>query len=203
MAKDSGIPLVFFDRTKESLGIHSVVIDDFKGAYLATKHLLDQGYQKVAHIAGPQHLKIFEDRLRGYQAAIAESKQIPDDALIYSGNVSIEAGKSAIAHFLKLPDPPDAVFAVEDFTALGAIKELKAQKINIPLDFGIVGFANEAFGEHITPTLSTIDQQTVKMGNNSFELLMQLMNDSTSVITEQKRILEPLPVWRESSNRNK
>jgi len=203
MAKDSGIPIVFFDRSKEDLGIRSVVINDTKGAYLATKHLIEQGYTRVAHISGPQHLKIFNDRLKGYRSALADANLPVDETLIYNGDVSIEAGRLAIAHFSKMNNPPDAVFAVEDFTALGAIKELKAQNIKIPEDFGVIGFANEGFGEHITPTLSTIDQQTVQMGMNSFDLLLKLMNNETAGLTEQQFVLEPIPVLRESSNRLK
>lgn len=201
MAKESEVPIVFFDRTQEDLGIHSVVIDDYKGAYIATKHLISQGYERIAHISGPQHLKIFKDRMQGYIGALQESGREVEERLIHPGNVSIEAGRSAISHYLRMKNPPDAVFAVEDFTALGAIKELKEQNIKIPQDFGVIGFANEAFGEHITPTLSTIDQQTVLMGKNSFELLIQLMNNEINGLTEHKVILEPIPVLRDSSNR--
>jgi LacI family transcriptional regulator len=61
--KERGLPLVFFDRANDSLNIPSVVVDDFKGAYYATEHLVHQGYRRIAHIAGQQHLKIFRDRL--------------------------------------------------------------------------------------------------------------------------------------------
>ncbi|HLG41613.1 MAG TPA: substrate-binding domain-containing protein, partial [Chitinophagaceae bacterium] len=106
-----------------------------------------------------------------------------------------------IKHFLGISNPADALFAVEDFTALGAIKELKERGINIPIDFGVVGFANEAFGEHITPTLSTIDQQTVQMGKESFRLLLQMINAGKTQASVQKIVLEPIPIFRESSSR--
>src|SRR6187200_2873551 len=87
----SNIPIVFFDRANTELGIHSVLIDDFKGAYTATEHLIKQGYNKIAHISGPQHLKIFNDRLKGYIAALKANDLKPDQELIYHGDVSIEA----------------------------------------------------------------------------------------------------------------
>lgn len=198
----SNIPIVFFDRANTELGIHSVLIDDFKGAYTATEHLIKQGYKKIAHISGPQHLKIFNDRLKGYIAALKANDLKPDQELIYHGDVSIEAGRKGIRHFFEMPAPPDALFAVEDYTALGAIKELKDKNIRIPDDFGIIGFANEKFGEHITPTLSTVDQQTVEMGKEAFRLLTQLMTDnSRSAQINQNVILEPLPIFRNSSLR--
>ncbi|ASZ11032.1 LacI family transcriptional regulator [Chitinophaga pendula] len=203
--KEEGIPLVFFDRANDNLNIPSVVVDDFKGAFTATTHLIEQGYTRIAHIAGQQHLKIFKDRLEGYKAALKANNLPIRDELIYHGNVSIEAGRQAIRHLLSIPNPPDAVFAVEDFTALGAIKELKEKDINIPGQFGVMGFANEAFDEHITPSLSSVDQQTVLMGKEAFKLLYQLINTQgkTPVQTRTRVVLDALPVFRHSSARRK
>lgn len=200
--KARNIPLVFFDRANDELGIPSVVIDDYKGAFLATEHLIRQGYEHIAHISGPQHIKIFNDRLKGYIAALKAHDIKPDQQLIYAGNVSIESGKDAIKYFFDQQAKPDAVFAVEDFTALGAIEELKEKNIMIPSQVGVIGFANEHFGEYITPALSTIDQQTVLMGKESIKLLMELISDKENKIsTHRKIILEPVPVFRKSSDR--
>lgn len=201
--KNRGIPLVFFDRINDTLNIPSVVIDDFKGGYLATEHLIKQGYKCIAHIAGQQHLKIFEDRLKGYKAALQQYGFLINEELIYNGNVSINAGKEAMNYFLQLKNRPDAVFAVEDFTALGVIKAAKEMKINIPKELGVIGFANEAFDEHITPSLSSIDQQTILMGKEAFRLLLDLINDKNiNHVKKRNIILEPLPKFRESSQRS-
>ncbi|MDR3713815.1 MAG: LacI family DNA-binding transcriptional regulator [Puia sp.] len=202
--RDRGIPLVFFDRVKEELGIPSVVVDDYEGAYAATTHLICQGYTRVAHIAGQDHIKIFSDRLKGYRAAL-EAHNIPfDETLVYQqGRVPIESGREATRHFLAMKKPPDAIFAVDDFTALGVIKQLKEENIEIPLDFGIVGFGNEMFGEHISPGLSTVDQQTVLMGKESFTLLMDLIQSKEGEeIKRDKITLAPHPIFRNSSKRN-
>lgn len=195
------IPLVFFDRSNEKLNVPSVVINDFQGAYIATSHLIEQGYRRVAHISGPQHLEIFNNRLKGYKAALKAHKIKLDPALIFKGDVSIEAGREAIKHFFLLKNPPDAVFAVEDFTALGALKELKEQKIKVPTDFGVIGFANEVFGQHITPSLSSFDQQTVLMGQQALTLLLELIEQKGTKPKKRSIVLDPLPVFRESSSR--
>lgn len=196
------IPLVFFDRALENMAFPSVVIDDFKGAFLATEHLIQQGYRRIAHVMGQQHLSIFKDRLKGYQAALKQYSLPVEDSLLYQGNISIESGREAVRYFLELPQPPDAVFAVEDFTALGVIKELKTKQVAIPQAFGVIGFANEAFGEHITPSLSTIDQQTVQMGREAFKLLYELMDQQERQQgVKSKVVLEPAPIFRESSAR--
>jgi LacI family transcriptional regulator len=202
--KNRGIPIVFFDRSNDNLGIHSVVIDDYKGAMEATKHLLMQGYKRIAHIAGPAHLKNFSDRIKGYNDALIEYGITPESSLIYHGNVSIESGKEGTYHFLSMPDPPDAIFATEDFTALGVIKVLKERNLRIPEDFGVIGFANEQFGEHITPTLSTVDQQTIQMGKSALTLLLDLIDKREEPGQPvQKIVLEPLLISRNSSERHK
>jgi LacI family transcriptional regulator len=59
------VPIAFFDRINDDLNIPSVSVNDYKGAYLATTHLIEQGYKKIAHVAGQQHHKVFNDRLKG------------------------------------------------------------------------------------------------------------------------------------------
>lgn len=201
--KKRGIPIVFFDRSNDDLGISSVVIDDFRGAYIATEHLIKQGFKRIAHISGPPHMKIFSDRLSGYKKALEDNDMKFNERMVYPGDISIAAGRKGIDAFLKLTNPPDAVFAVEDFTALGVMKELKMHGLKIPDQFGVVGFANELFGEHITPSLSTVDQQTVKMGKESFRLLLDIITSKNNPEAKTKKvILDPIPMFRESSQRS-
>lgn len=198
--KKQGIPFIFFDRSDDDLGVPSVVLDDYKGGFLATEHLIQRGYKRIAHIKGPQHIRSFQDRYKGYLGALKANKLKFDPDLVYTGDVSIEAGKEAVQQFLSIANPPDAVFAVEDYTALGVIKELKWNKIKMPEEFGVIGFANEMFGEHITPGLSTIDQQTVLMGKESCKLLLELINNGVrKEKTNNKVIIEPIPVYRDST----
>jgi LacI family transcriptional regulator len=196
------IPLVLFDRTNDALNVPSVLIDDYKGAFLATEHLIEKGYKKIAHVLGPRHIKSFQERLKGYEDALQKHgiKQRPD--FIYKGDISIESGKAAVDYFFNLPVIPDAVFAVEDYTALGIIKGLKERKVNIPDDFGVIGFANESFGEHITPSLSSVDQQTVQMGKAAMKLLMEIIavkEKKHGLQSKQKIVLEPILYAREST----
>lgn len=200
--KSKGIPLVFFDRSKDMVNIPSVVVDDFKGGYMATQHLLQQGYRRIAHITGQLHLKIFNDRLNGYKSALHAAGIEIDESLIYYGNVSIEAGKEAINYFFGMAEPPDGIFAVEDFTALGVIKAAKEKGISIPEQLGVIGFANESFDEHITPSLSSMDQQTVLMGREAFKLLLELIYEKEEVqLKKVNVVLEPIARFRQSSMR--
>ena len=195
-----GIPLVFFDRSKDMVNVPSVIVDDFKGGHIATEHLLQQSYKRIAHITGPLHLKIFNDRLNGYKSALHAAGIEVDESLIYNGNVSIQAGKDAMEYFFSLAEPPDGIFSVEDFTALGVIKAAKERNIAIPEQLGVIGFANELFDEHITPSLSSIDQQTVLMGKEAFKLLLELIYEKEEVqLKKVNVVLEPIARFRESS----
>lgn len=200
--KEKNIPIAFFDRTNDDLEISSVCIDDYLGAFMATESLIQSGYKRIAHICGPQHIKAFTERIRGYKAAL-EQYNIPFDTnLIYNGDISIDAGRKGVQYFLNLENKADAVFAVEDFTALGALKELKERGIQVPNAFGIIGFCNDLFGEHITPSLSTVDQKTVQMGEEAFNLIYELISKKGEKTNYQKRILTPTLITRESSKRN-
>ena len=200
--KQKGIPLVLFDRANDDLGVPSVVVNDFQGAFKATEHLIQQGCRRIAHIGGQQHVSIFNARLRGYIAALNQYDVKVDDDLIVYGKVTVESGRECMNQLLSGSKSPDGVFAVEDFTALGALQALKAAHKRIPDDVSIIGFANEAFGEYITPSLSTIDQQTIRMGEEAARLFFELSAGNNFYHAGLvKKVLEPVLIFRESSLR--
>lgn len=195
-----GVPLILFDRAVDSLGVSSVVVDDYAGAFAATKHLVMQGCRRIAHIGGQQHVSIFNQRLKGYIDALNVHGIPVDDDLIVYGKVSIESGRERMKKLLSLPVIPDAVFAVEDFTALGAMQAIKAADKKIPDDIAIVGFANEPFGEYITPSLSTVNQQTVQMGEEAAKLFFKsLAGNGAERLNPFKLVLQPELICRQSS----
>jgi LacI family transcriptional regulator len=201
--KRRGVPLVLFDRASDALEVPRVVIDDYKGAYQATLHLLKQGCTRIAHIAGQLHVPIFSTRLQAYRDALAAFGLAVDENLVAYGDVTIASGHRCMQQLLQLPQPPDGVFAVEDFTALGAMQALKEAGKKIPADVAVIGFANEAFGQFITPSLSTVDQQTIKMGEEAARLYFEYAEEGAFYSkAPRKVVLEPLLVFRQSSLRN-
>ncbi|WP_192820598.1 LacI family DNA-binding transcriptional regulator [Rufibacter sp. LB8] len=206
--KKRKVPLVLFDRIREELQVPSVVIDDFKGAYMATEHLIQQGYTRIAHISGPQHAKIFNDRLCGYVEALRANNLPVNDDLIQYGKNSLDSGRAGAAQLLNGASKPDAIFAAVDFTALGALQYIKESGVKIPEQVGLIGFGNESFSPYVTPSLSTIDQQAAKMGEETFQLFLEALAQKNAppvdLIEEsvpKKIILDPLLVIRESSAR--
>lgn len=197
--KRRGVPLILFDRANDALDVSSVVVNDYAGAFAATKHLIEQGCKRIAHIGGQQHVSIFNQRLKGYIDALnVHNIPVNDDLIVY-GKVSIESGRECMQNLLAGKQRPDGVFAVEDFTALGAIQAIKDSQKKIPDEIAIIGFANEAFGEYITPSLSTVNQQTVSMGQEAANLFFEGLGIDGRKVRPRKLVLEPELICRQSS----
>lgn len=195
------IPLIFFDRELSELGMPSVVIDDYKGGFIATEHLIKQGYKNILHITAHQEIAIFKERLRGYIDALKHYNLPVNEELIIKGNFSLEFGKDVVKQTRQQGIIYDAVFALEDYTAMGAMQALKESKIKVPDEIGVIGFANESFGSLVSPALSTIDQQTSKMGEETARLFLNKIKNEPKTGTPEKLVLDPILIIRESSNR--
>lgn len=199
--KSRNMPLIFFDRELSELNVSSVTIDDYKGGFIATEHLIKQGYKNILHITAHQEIDIFKERLRGYIDALAHYNLPVKEELIIRGHFSLDFGKEVVRQTRLRNINYDAIFALEDYTAMGAMLALKALGIKIPEEIGIIGFANEAFGSLVSPTLSTIDQQTTKMGGETAKLFLQQLKNNNPIDSAEKIKLEPVLMIRDSSKR--
>lgn len=201
--KDKGIRLFFFDRVLDSIAAGSVTIDDRLGAYLNVKHLIDQGYRKIAHVAGAEQINIYAARKKGYQDAMNEAGYTIDPAWIIEKPLELEGGEEAFSEAMKLKHKPDAFFCAGDYAALGVMQAALKAGLQIPDDLGITGFANEPFTEFLKPTLTTVDQRGSEMGKIVAEMFMECRNNMNSSRECKKTVLEPRLIIRESSRMKK
>lgn len=170
---EDGLPIVFFDRVPAQIKTSKVVQDDFDGAYTATKHLIQQGYQRIAHITGPKKLQLTKERLAGYRRALEEaSVEVNPNFVIHSG-FSQNHGFEDTNGLLNASNRPDAIFAVNDRKAIGAILACKQNQVTIGKDIGIVGFTNDPVSEIVSPSLSTMAEPAYEIGRKSCELLIK------------------------------
>ena len=193
------IPLVLFDRATKNVDSSKVLADDIEGAYAATEHLIEQGYKRIAHIAGPKNLEITQRRLKGfYDAMRTNNMEIENDYIIHC-NLTNEDANLKARRLMSLPKPPDAIFAVNDPVAIELMKVIKEIGLNMPFHVGVVGFNNEPISELLTPKLTSVNIPSQKMGHNAAQILIdQIEDDNIRIITET------LPcelIIRESSNR--
>ncbi len=195
-------PVIFFDRKKDIPGISTITIDDHKGAYLATEHLINQGYKNIYHFSGDQNLEIYQNRLEGYRSALQDYKlPVVEDNIINTGS-SIEEGIHAMKSVWKRKIKPDAIFSASDFTALGVCKEIKNLKLKMPEDIGVIGFSNEPFTQFMELSISSVDQTPVLMGKISGNVFLESIKDNFSGITiEKKLVLTPMLCIRQSSSK--
>jgi LacI family transcriptional regulator len=195
-----GIPLVFFDRVCDELETSQVVVDDFKGGFLAAEHLISKGCKRIAHISGPQHLNIYINRLQGYLKALRKHNISIEEELILESPLTREDGMACAKKLLESANPPDAIFAANDTSALSIILYAKENGIRIPEDLAIVGFSNEPFSEYLNPSLTTIEQSGFDVGTKATEILLDIINNKTG--NHQETIVLPVKlIERESSNR--
>lgn len=191
-------PLVLFDRVNPALKVPTVTLDDFGAGYLATQHLIDQGYKKIAFITTVHQIKIFNDRLKGYKAALeANSLPVLEENIVYGG-LSIKDGRFGAGKLLRGKHKPDAIIAGDDFTALGVIKKLK-EVDETPPQIGVIGFANEAFSAYITPNLSTIDQHANQMGSECAKMFLKMIAEENPYQNIDHVVLNPTVVERQST----
>lgn len=198
---EKNVPLVFFDRKKNIEGVSSVTINDYDVAYLATKHLIEQGCTRIAHLTGDKSLEIFENRFNGYKQALLDNGLPFEDNYVIQSKSKVEAGGIAANTLLKLKNPPDALFSSSDFAALGAIQEIKAQGIKIPEDFCVVGFGNEPFTKFMELSISTVDQAPLEMGKMAARVFLEQINNTENFKIEKKVVLNPELQIRKSSSR--
>jgi LacI family transcriptional regulator len=201
MFKKRNIPLVFFDRAVPEIEADKIVVDDYMGGFRVTQHLIEQGYQRIGHMAGPQNLMTYFDRKKGYIDALTKNGMEYDESLVISSTLISESGVAAVQQMMDLPNPPDAIFCGNDTTALSAMIYLRDKGIRIPEDLGIVGFSNEPFSRVVSPSISTIAQPAFLMGQKAAELILhQIINKGKSF---QTLVLPTELIIRESSERKK
>jgi LacI family transcriptional regulator len=197
----SGTQLIFFDRVPEDMNVSRILIDDYQGSFRVVQHMIDMGYRRIAHFAGPEYLNIYRDRKEGYLAALKKNHIQVDEELIVYNNLTLEAGRESMEALLKKGASPDALFSASDYAALGALLYLQEQGYHIPRDFGVAGFSNEKFTSYIRPSLTTVDQQSKEMGKYCMNLFLREKGRDKG--PSSKVMLNPEVLIRESTSRIK
>jgi DNA-binding LacI/PurR family transcriptional regulator len=172
------IPLVFFDRICEDVKASKVVIDDYKSAFDAVTYLINKGYKKIVHFAGPKDVGVYEKRLKGYTDAILNARLPFHEEFIIHAGLDVSSGYESMDSLFKSKIFPDAIFTVNDPVALGACKRIKEAGLKIPNDVAAIGFSNNVVSSVVDPPLTTIDQFPFEMGKKAAELLIQMIKDN-------------------------
>jgi len=162
--QEKGVPVIFFDRVEQTNNNSVVIIDNYKCGYQATRHLIDQGCKKIAHVTSSLKRNVYSERYRGYRDALFDNNIPLDETLLIINDLSEKAGIEAAKQILSMHPLPDGAFITNDFVAAVCMRTLKEHNIKIPSDIAIVGFNNDAVGKLIEPSLTTINYPGKDMG---------------------------------------
>ena len=189
-------PYILVSRNIEGLDKNCIIVDDVAGGLMATEHLINMGHRRIAHITGPLKVRGSINRLEGYKLALEKHQIEYKEELVEEGDFRIKGGYQAMKKFLKLPEPPTAIFAANDLLALGAMQVIQKRKYHIPKDFCIIGFDDIRLASFVYPPLTTVRQPMLEMGALAVKMLLKIIEEEE--FNQKKEILEPKLIIRES-----
>lgn len=197
--KSKGIPLILFDRGENDLNVDYIGINDYDSSHMIVEHLVNKGCKRIAHIGGFRRTRIFNNRIRGYMDAVAKYGLPVDDALLVESSLTLEDGRQQMEKLLNLEKIPDAVYVAGDYAALGALQVLTEKNINVPDDIKLVGFGNEPFTSLVTPSITSVDQHSKKIGELAAKTFLERTEQKQLKQSLNKQILKAQLIVRESS----
>lgn len=187
--------------------VTTVSIDNYHGARLAVQHLIDQGWRRIGLITGPIRNPIFSEKYRGWRDALLENGIEPDESLAAHAIYAIPSGEQAASDLLARHGANlDAIFASNDWIALGAMRAIHRAGRVLCHDIGLIGYGDHPESEYFMPSLSTVHQDIVELGHHAVRHLVDLIDRK---ITEENHpaharltVLKPRLMVRESSLRH-
>jgi LacI family transcriptional regulator len=171
-----GYPFVVADpRDTLEEGIPAVSAAHSAGAKAAVEHLLGLGHRRIALVTGPRGWLSTEERLSGYQTALAAAGVMPKPELVTEGDFKLNGGRAAAARLLDLSEPPTAIFASNDNMAVGVMQVARDRGLRVPEDLSVVGFDDSESAGIVTPALTTVRQPLAELGRIAVSLLSRLI----------------------------
>jgi DNA-binding LacI/PurR family transcriptional regulator len=194
------LPVILVDVSMRDTPTHSILADNFQGAYKATEYLIGRGYQRIACIQGPSKYPTLVERFRGYCCALITADLPFNPALAQEGLSQgvPEKGYREMKALIERQEPLDAVFCVSDRTAFGALRALHEAGIRVPEDIAVMGFDDVAQSAHTTPPLTTVHVPREAMGSLAIHRLHQLIKGE-SFPAPYKSVLDTSLVIRGST----
>lgn len=172
---ERGTRVVLLDFTSPFPELGSVAVDDVTGAAMATRHLLDQGHERIAFLNGPMSITQCADRRDGVLLALHEAGKDPAHALVEIDvdALNAENGAAGAKQLLgRQGSHPTALFCVNDFTALGALRVLREHGIRVPQDIAMVGYDDVSFAGELSTPLTSVRQPKHELGWRAADLLL-------------------------------
>lgn len=172
MELKKSLPIVLMDNLASDKSIPSVTIDNFNGSSHATEYLISLRHKRIGFVSGLMDSDVSRDRLNGYKNALSSNGINLDKDLIYKGNYSYESGEQAAKHFLSLEKIPTAVVCANDSMAIGLMKVLKENDLDIPDQVSVIGFDDIEVASRVFPPLTTVFVPIEEMVEKAVKILL-------------------------------
>jgi LacI family transcriptional regulator len=187
-------PIVSIDPLMSNPNYPSVHATNYQGAMDAMEYLIGLGHKRIGFISGRAELESSNRRLKGYRDALEKAGIAVDEKLIVSGDYTTETGAQCAQVLLSLDNPPTAIFASNDQTAMGVFQVAQEQGLRIPEDLSVIGFDNIPESKYLG--LTTMDQYISEMGFVATQMLIKLINNEP--VEEQTHRMQTRLVIRNS-----
>ena len=182
------------------------MVNNFKGSYDATSHLVKNGYEHIAHLANSESLSITKERVAGYREALRDHGiDVVESNIKYCahGGMLYQEVEEALDQIMKGDRLPQAVFAAGDKLTTGFLRYFKAKGIKVPGEIALAGFSNLDLTDLLNPSLTVVRQPAFEMGKAATDLLLSQVESKRPVSTFERVILEPELLIRDSSGGKK
>ena len=186
---DNEMPIVFYDRICTGLNTSRVVVDDYQGAFTAVSHLIETGCRRIAFYGSDMHLEISKNRYNGYRDALLKGGLTPEADMRFECDNRAKA-EEITPELLQRPDRPDAIFAVNDDTAIGILYTAKRMGLHVPDDLSICGFTNGERAIACDPMLTTVEQRGHRVGIEAVDILLDHVEGRTAPGAVERRVVK-------------
>ena len=186
---DLGVPLVFYDRICTGVNASRVVVDDYMGAFNAVTHLFNTGCRRIAYYGSPMTLELSKNRYNGYRDALLKAGLTPEADMRFECDNRAKA-EEITPELLQRPDRPDAIFAVNDDTAIGILYTAKRLGLHVPDDLSICGFTNGERAIACDPMLTTVEQRGHRVGIEAVDILLDHVEGRTAPGAVERRVVK-------------
>lgn len=202
---NQGMPIVMFDRVANEINCDKVIIDDSRAAKRAVEKLISKGCKNIAIITTKDYVSVGRLRTKGYLQALNESNKEPKASLILKvddkliSEDSLERIESEIEKLFEHNQNIDGIFAVNELYAITAMKIARKCGLQIPEDLQVIGFTDGVLSKHATPSLTTVSQHGLEIGEKAAELLIDKLESDDDDEQYETLIIETEIIERDTT----
>ena len=191
--------IVLLDEDVPSTVAPKVFVDNERGGYEATRHLIEMGNREIAHVTGPKDLFSVRARYAGYKRALREAGIALNRSLILFGTYTPEFGRAAVARLFAQTSIPSAVFASSDYIIVGILEALRNLNLTVPGEISVIGFDDLIFTQLLHPPVTTVRQPIAELAQAGVRILLDCIrgtNHCGEVVRLPVRLIKRASVAR-------